>query len=289
VPARIISASIDRTARDADEPYEIVVNFVYFANGTNYRSSQLSTRPQYFGDYSKAQKLLDAVVQNPTLMAWHNPAQPGEAILIQPSYTIGIFIFLPLIFVAVGCGVIWLAIKVKSNSLPKSSPPRSPAKPWMVYLFFGAFFGLGFLLFVFITVRPLWRIQKAKSWPEVPCRVESSHILTHHGDKSDTYSLDILYAYEFNGKHYKSNRYHFMGGSSSGYKGKRKIIEQFSAGKETVCYVNPADPYTAVLNRGFTSDLWFGLIPLLFTIIGAAGLIYTAKKRLKQKDQTIHI
>jgi hypothetical protein len=46
-----------------------------------------------------------------------------------------------------------------------------------------------------------------------------------------------------------------------------------------VCYVDPSDPTQAVLERGFTADLLFGLIPLVFVAIGGGGLMYMRREK----------
>lgn len=53
----------------------------------------------------------------------------------------------------------------------------------------------------------------------------------------------------------------------------------FLLGGGLVCYVNPADPAEAVLERGFTPTLWFGLIPFTFAVVGAVGLALTVRRR----------
>jgi hypothetical protein len=53
------------------------------------------------------------------------------------------------------------------------------------------------------------------------------------------------------------------------------VVARHPAGSKTVCYVNPDEPTEAVLERGFTPDMWFGLIPLLFVLVGVGGLIFT--------------
>ncbi len=66
---------------------------------------------------------------------------------------------------------------------------------------------------------------------------------------------------------------------SSGYRGKAAIVARLRPGTRTECWVNPANPGDAVIERGLTSDLWLGLIPLLFMIIGGAGTCFAAVGR----------
>lgn len=48
-------------------------------------------------------------------------------------------------------------------------------------------------------------------------------------------------------------------------------------GEQAVCYVNPNDPTEAVLERGFTNELYLGLIPLIFVLVGGSGLFFTLR------------
>lgn len=284
VAARIERSGIERSNGDRNDPYEVVIGFVYSAEGREFHSSQVSTHPKRFGNYSKAQRLLDGLKGERELTAWYNPQQPSEAILLQPSYASGLLIFFPAIFVVIGCVLMWAAIQGKAGPRAKDGGAvRKKPNLWGIYVFFGIFFLVGSILPGFMMGVPLWRIERAKNWAKVPCRIESSNVLRHRGDKTDTYSVDILYAYEVGGKGYKSNRYKFMGGSSSGQSSKREIVDRYPPGLETVCFVNPDDPYDAVLNRGFTRDIWFGLFPLIFLIVGSVGLAVTIKNRESKK------
>lgn len=139
---------------------------------------------------------------------------------------------------------------------------------FLVFLLFGGGFLYGFF------VRPVLGILAAKNWPEVPCTILTSEVKTHRGSDGNTYSVAITYAYEFDGRDYESSRYHFLGGSSSGHARKQAVVDRLPPGTRTVCYVNPADPSQSVLERGLTPDLWFGLIPLVFVLIGAVGSVY---------------
>jgi hypothetical protein len=95
--------------------------------------------------------------------------------------------------------------------------------------------------------------------------------------------VDILFAYQAQGREFRSNRYNFLGGSSSGRRGKAAIVQRFRAGTKGVCFVNPQDPFEAVLDRGFTGGMWFGLIPGVFFVIGLAGIVSAVRRRRPPK------
>lgn len=140
--------------------------------------------------------------------------------------------------------------------------------------FFGIFLlaGLGFLA---IFAVPAWRNLEARSWTEVPCEVLESRVETHAGDDGDTYTVAVRYRYHVDGRDHVSDRYDFFPGSTSGYDGKAGIVERLPAGTRTVCYVDPDDPSEAVLERRFTAEYLWGLLPLVFVAVGASGIVAT--------------
>lgn len=145
-------------------------------------------------------------------------------------------------------------------------------------------FGLVFLLagagiFLFLSGRPIFHWMVAQSWQTVPCTILSSSVGTHSSsDGGDTYSVDIRYAYEWEGQHYESDRYNFFGGSSSGYDGKVAVVERYPEGETRECFVNPETPSEAVLNRSFSVVYLIGCFGLIFLTIGAFLLFHRGKK-----------
>jgi hypothetical protein len=148
------------------------------------------------------------------------------------------------------------------------------ARSGCLVLFFSLFFlaGCGFLYLIF--VRPVWGIWQARDWEATPCVILSSQVREHDDDDGTTYSVAISYRYQYRGETYRADRYHFYSGSSSGYAGKRAIVDRHPVGSEQTCYVNPADPTQAVIERGLTWDLLWGLLPLIFILIGGGGMLY---------------
>ncbi len=179
--------------------------------------------------------------------------------------------------------------KKKSPTLRLARSPKRLAKVWGsrgLLLFFLVFFLAGSATAWFLGIRPAIKIFQARSWVPTPCTVISSRVQTHSGDGT-TYSIDILYSYQVHGQEYRSSQYDFMPGSSSGYKGKAKIIAQFPPGKRATCYVNPSDPLEAVLHRGFSKIMWVGILfPIPFLAVGLGGLLYTVRKSRRGESVT---
>jgi len=138
-------------------------------------------------------------------------------------------------------------------------------------ILFGLLFaGVGGLVLFFLFVQPALGILAAQSWVATPCVVESSTVEESAGEDGSTYKVAVTYRYEFGGQTYRGERYSFSDVSSSGRAGKQRVVDALPPGAVATCYVNPAVPGEAVIERGWTNDLWFGLIPLLFFVVGLA-------------------
>jgi hypothetical protein len=138
--------------------------------------------------------------------------------------------------------------------------------------FFGLFFAAGSGMLYFMTLRPLGSVLLARNWDETPCRIVSSDV--EAGSDGDTFKIVIRYTYDYDGRAWTSERYNFMFDMySSGRAGKQQAVRNYPPGRQAVCYVNPGNPSEAVLNRGLTADMWWGLFPLPFFLVGAGGLL----------------
>ena len=148
--------------------------------------------------------------------------------------------------------------------------------PGCLILFFGLFFVVGAALFYFMFIRPVGLIVEARSWRETPCTIVSSAVAESYDseDGGTTYKVDITFAYPADGGERQSNRYDFMDAYSSGYDGKKAVVDRYPPGSRAICYVDPEDPKRAVLNRDFSAIYLIGLFPLLFLFAGLGGLIW---------------
>jgi hypothetical protein len=198
----------------------------------------------------------------------------------KAELTLILFLLLPLVFIVVGAGGIWGTwfYKIKDKSeLPKGSRINSGKR--IALLVGGLFIVVGVSTFYGFGVRPFMKNRQAQQWVQTPCRIIAASVGSHDSDDGTTYSIDITYAYEFNGKSYRGDRYDFVGGSSSGYEGKAQVVRQYQLMENPVCYVNPNSPDEAVLVRELTARYAVGLIPLVFAAVGGLLVWGTLKKR----------
>jgi hypothetical protein len=290
-PCTILSANIE----PEDSNYPLRVKYVYQYVGKPYASTQVAAGYTGTSDYSDAQRLLhkytaigDGVEQDPSkpqTTCFVNPENPAEAVLDTISSTEPSLFAIPIIFGGIGAaGLVYLwRSRVPENATvsitQQSKSGRRIARAmltgmFLLFLIFG-------IVFLFNMIDPVLQMRHSASWIETPCTILTSEIRSHRGDKSTTYSVEIVYAYEFEGRQYRSNRFKFMRVSSSGLQGKQALVAQHPPGSQTQCYVDPVDPYNSVIIREFSPEMLIGLIPVVFMLIGVIGLIVMSRGAMK--------
>jgi hypothetical protein len=125
----------------------------------------------------------------------------------------------------------------------------------LVVAFLGLFVTVGTAIGYFLSFRPLYLANQARSWTTADCEVISSRVEA----SGDTSRPDIRYRYYVDDRPYTSDRYNFIPGSTSDPT-VAGTVERYAPGTRFQCYVDPADPAQAVINRDITSWYYFGLI-----------------------------
>jgi Protein of unknown function (DUF3592) len=139
-------------------------------------------------------------------------------------------------------------------------------------LSYGFFFALGLGICIVGFGEPLLQMQSARHWRGTSCEIISSNVTASDSDGSPRYRVDVTYRYFVDDRGYVGDRYQFIKMSSSGYRGKAAIVARLRPRTRTDCWVNPANPRDAVIERGPTADLWYALLPLIFVVVGGAGI-----------------
>jgi hypothetical protein len=266
------------------DEFEFVTTYRYYQRGEEYRAADY--RHSYTGSdsASEAHRLAARYPVGESVPCYVDPDQPWSAYLRRANLWRGLFVLVPLLFVAVGVFGFWM---IKSPAPEQLAQPEGKLSGIKVvggmFFLFGMFFLMGFGMLIPFFILPALKVVEARSWQPTTCEIVSSGVRTHSGDDGSTYSVEALYRYEIDGREYTSNRYQFMGGSSSGYDGKAEAVAKIPAGNQAECFVNPDDPFEAVIDRGFGVDFLFGLIPLLFGVIGAGGLAFALRVHRQAK------
>ena len=162
-----------------------------------------------------------------------------------------------------------------SDQTPVNSPALSARKQsgcsgCFVWMFAIVFLVVGLGAGYFLTFQPLWGMLRSRNWVETPCRIVSSEL--KHGDDSSI--VAIVYAYSVAQKDYQSDRYCFMVMSSNtAGVWKNRVIADHPQGKQTKCFVNPTNPSDAVIERGWVPEMWWGLFPIPFLLVGIIAFL----------------
>lgn len=284
-PCEILTSQVE-TLEDGRFRFDLL--YAWKVGGRQYRGTRLDFQTSTRDSFGEAQADAARYPAGTRATCLVDPANPSLAVLEAPSPWGALIALFPLIFVAVGLGglvFVWRGgrPKLKPDGTPVQAAISSEATKkgvprWAIALFSGVFLVVGAGAFYAIGVRPALKLLAARDWREVGCTVVSSEVRSHRGDDSTTYSVYILYAYEVDGREFRSDRYDFMGGSSSGYEGKAEVVARYPPGSPARCFVDPANPGEAVLDRQFRGVYLLGLLPLLFVAAGFGGLLYALRK-----------
>jgi hypothetical protein len=278
-------------AVDSEPPYEYGVRFSYTFGGREYVSESIgaavAATPEAGAtvirtdDWSEVEERLRKYPPGARVACFVNSKEPSQAVLERSLPWALLFLPFPGLFVLIGGGGIYLVWRRAGAAKPA---PVSQAgvkgrfwHPWGKLILFSVLILVGGGVTFGFLLEPARRAASAPGWRETPCRILFSRVGRHIGDEGDTFSVDVLYEYTFNGQTRRSSRYELITASSSGYQDKKEAVERYAPGSRAVCYVNPARPEEAALNRDFPWLLLLGLIPLGMFCAGCAGMVSLAR------------
>ncbi len=281
VPCQIVHSGVQEGG-DRENPYAVDVRYEYQFNGQTLASSAYMRSEKASENYSDVQQIVEKYPVDRSASCFVNPANPGEAVLKRDSLLMGFVVFFPMIFMAIGAGGLYFTWRKKPERVQpiagRSLRDKGTGK-YALAGFFAIFGVVGLAVLYPLGIRPIAKTIDAESWAATPCRVLRAEVRSHDSDDGTTYSVYILYEYEFGGTRYKADRYDFVGGSSSGHGGKARVVEEYRRATAPICYVNPEDPSEAVLKRGFHAKLLFALFPLPFILVGVFGVFFTLRSK----------
>jgi hypothetical protein len=85
-----------------------------------------------------------------------------------------------------------------------------------------------------------------------------------------TSSLDLSFSYDFGKEEFVSHEYSFAEGS---YEWRVAVVNAHPVGEKTICFVNPAVPSQAVIERGVTPQLLSAAPGPLIFVVGGLTLL----------------
>jgi hypothetical protein len=118
---------------------------------------------------------------------------------------------------------------------------------------------------------------KARSWQPAESEVIFSDLgIGEQGDRQDAHPL-VLYAYRAGGRERMATRLDFFAIRFFSESSARAYAGRYPAGRRVTCFVDPADPTQAVLDRyGLPLDWVNGILALMaasFLSIGGSTLV----------------
>lgn len=137
------------------------------------------------------------------------------------------------------------------------------ASPWFLMLFGLPFMAVGVFM-GWLTYDAARQWQDMKAWEETRARVLAVSLETHYstdseGHRSTTYSVSARYQYVYRGKGYTGTRISIEGGSDNVGSYHQDMAARLQEAQRTEqkvpCYVNPANPEEAVLDRSLRTSL----------------------------------
>lgn len=139
-------------------------------------------------------------------------------------------------------------------------------------------------IFLLANMGPdLWKHSRTRSWTAVPATILSSELYSHRGEDS----LVARYSYEAGGKPHTGTRFELMSNRVEGPAHGRELLHRFQPGKVVMCYVDPSDPASSVLQPSSIGETLFLIAVILVTGLGIVGLVFAARADLRTDKPAI--
>ncbi len=127
---------------------------------------------------------------------------------------------------------------------PYSRKERSALFWGSIFLFICAI-GSAWFGYSIIGVKAYFQYPRVIFWQPVPCEIVRSSFTSSR----DECKVLVDYKYQFGGNEYTGINHQFPGVVSRYLKSGNRFCTDFPPGRQTVCYVNPANPSEAVLDK----------------------------------------
>jgi hypothetical protein len=247
--------------------------FAYLRYTWSIGESVRSSRP--FHTYREAVLYTHRWPAGSRATCYFDARDPAAALLERKStgFVFLLFLPIPLLFMLIGAGGFYIVVfrvqpKPRVRHLPSPTAGRRAIAAVLMII--------GSVLFLAFVLYPLRHVIAARSWRAQECKILRSEIRRYTGSKgSDGYSPEIFYSYAVDDHEHRSDTHNFFE-YSSGWASARNLTNGYRPGSNVACYVNPADPDEAVLNRDPSFGWLIGLLPLALFAVGVA--VWRAKQ-----------
>ncbi|MGJ8726488.1 MAG: DUF3592 domain-containing protein [Roseibacillus sp.] len=273
-----------------DEPFTPEVRFRFPHQGQEFFGTKIEPSKT---EYSKYEVLVEIERKAQEKgICFYDPNHPEDAILKRSTGGVwgGLaFAVFGSFFFLIGVGMFREKKNAPKALSSKSSSGQLKESGFLGFGFFGLFTLVGVGVFLGLVLPTAKKYLAAKTWEPVNATVIWSKVRSHSSDDGTTYSPDVFYRYRFQGEDFRSNNFSLMSGSSSGYDRKKEIVAAHPPGHTFTCYVNPNEPWQAVVQAKLGWWALFGLFPLPFLAVGLGGLWWMLKGSKSNKSPNLPI
>jgi hypothetical protein len=232
--------------------------------GESVRSSRL------FGTYREALLFTRRWPAGSSATCWLDPRDPAGALLDRGGSRLTLLLFLPipLFFVFIGAVGFYSCV---FRWRPKLRAAR-PANPVAIHRFGAAsMIAIGLALFLAFLFGPVRHVIAARSWRAHECLILRSEVRRYAAAKGGNgYAPKIFYSYAVNDREHRSDVWSFFEYTANGWGAAQRLASGYRPRSTVTCYVNPADPDDATLNRNPSLGWLWGFLPLCLAVAGAA-------------------
>jgi len=162
----------------------------------------------------------------------------------------------------------------------RSTSAQAPGCLWGFFLIIGLVSGV---IFFFALLQP--SLRAAWSYVETDCVVLDKRLAENRGNKGGTtYKPEIRIRYRVANQDYDIWTYDAAQVATGFRAAQQAILDRFQVGQHYSCWYDAANPGQAVLTRELSWFLLIGLVPLVFVVLGAGGLLYNWTNRPAPPD-----
>lgn len=278
VPCTILASAVEE--QNGERPYRLHLLYRYQWRGRQHIGKTLRKGAYVSSNVADIERLVRAYPKDAGRICFVDPDNPAASALERDSVREGIagVVLLATLIALLGRLYIFpsrsMGERVTLGELPIGKPTA-----FLLCLFVAS---VGIFGFAWMTALPICKSVAALGWIPTPCTVASSRVRTKilSGEYHVmTWWPDVVFRYRVNGRDYRANTVNFTDLPTPWYYGERGIAALYRWGAAATCFVNPNDPFEAVLGRQPSVDLWFGVWPLITALIGTGGMIELASNR----------
>lgn len=261
VPCEITKSEVRESS--SPSPWFAYLRYRWFT-GESLRSSRS------FETYREAVRFTRRWPAGSRTVCYLDPRDPAGALLERKGVGLALLLFLPipLLFVFIGAAGFY-SVVFRVRLQPRL---RHPANPIAGRRFVAAsLLVLGSVLFIAFLLGPVRHAIAARTWRAQECKILRSDVWRHAKTRGrDTFSPQILYSYLVDDHEHRSDTYSFFDYPARSWASARRVTNGYRPGSTVTCYVSPADPDDATLNRDPSLRWLIGLLPLALVALGLA-------------------